>query len=122
MDEKPAVYTTQAHQEVVQSTYIRPQARKPYDPDVTFEEYHYYAQRTREEEATYEAPKLSWRDFVSKKKPHGVEESHLEAKDFNADHRLHISDEEWTNASRAFRSASWGACECSEPNAFYFRY
>lgn len=28
----------------------------------------------------------------------------------NSANRLEISDEEWTNASRAFRTASWGAC------------
>jgi hypothetical protein len=28
----------------------------------------------------------------------------------NRDRRLEISDQEWTNASRAFRSASAGAC------------
>ena len=107
MDEKPKPST--ASQEVVQDTYIKPQARKPYDPDVTFEEYHYYANKTREEESTYEPPKFSLRDIVSK--PDLAEESHLSARDFADENRLHISDEEWTNASRSFRSASWGACK-----------
>ncbi|KAJ5624197.1 hypothetical protein N7510_000506 [Penicillium lagena] len=106
MDEKPKPST--ASQEVVQNTYIKPQARKPYDPDVTFEEYHYYANKTREEESTYEPPKFSLRDIVSK--PDLAEESHLSATDFADENRIHISDEEWTNASRSFRSASWGAC------------
>lgn len=109
MDEKPSV--TPDSDEVVQSTYIKPQARKPYDPDVTFEEYHYYANKTRAEESTYEAPKFNWRDIAWGKKPEGVADTHLTEKDFTSESRLHISDEEWANASRAFRSASWGACE-----------
>ena len=102
------------------STYIKPQGRKPHDPDVTFEEYHYYALKTREEEASVDAPKTDWREIILRKKnPAGIEGteghavvSHLTAEDFaNRDHRLEISDEEWTNASRMFRTASWGACE-----------
>lgn len=112
MEEKPAVYySSNASQEVVQSSYIKPQARKPYDPDVTFEEYHYYANKTREEESTYEPPKLSLRDLGGKKPPDSGEKPHLSETDFADENRLHISDEEWTNASRAFRSASWGACK-----------
>lgn len=102
------------------STYIKPQGRKPHDPDVMFEEYHYYALKTREEEASIEAPKTDWREIVLRKKnPAGIEGtegsaavSHLSAEDFaSRDHRLEISDEEWTNASRMFRTASWGACQ-----------
>ncbi|RFU32356.1 hypothetical protein B7463_g4002, partial [Scytalidium lignicola] len=95
--------------------YIKPQWRKPHDPDVTFEEYHYYAQRTREEEKSLESPSLNWREIVLRKKQ-GHEDSdatvtHLTATDFTShENRLEISDEEWTNASRAFRTASWGAC------------
>jgi len=101
------------------STYIKPQGRKPHDPAVSFEEYHYYALRTREEEANIEAPKTDWREIILRKKsPGGIEGtdatapvSTLTAEDFaNRDHRLEISDEEWTNASRMFRTASWGAC------------
>lgn len=44
----------------VVSTYIKPQGRKPHDPDVKFEEYYYYAQKTREEEKAYVAPKTNW--------------------------------------------------------------
>ena len=32
--------------------FIRPQDRRLHDPEVTFEEYHYYALRTRAEEKT----------------------------------------------------------------------
>jgi len=103
------------------STYIKPQGRLPHDPDVTFEEYYYYALRTREEERTVGAPKTDWREIVLRKKSPagpGAEApitSTLTAEDFaNREHRLEISDEEWTNASRMFRTASWGACEFTE--------
>ncbi|KAF2105427.1 transmembrane amino acid transporter protein-domain-containing protein [Lophiotrema nucula] len=98
------------------STYIKPQYRRPHDPDVTFEEYYYYAQKTREEELTLEAPKIQWKEFLSRKK-----KTHTDVDAPNAspgknvgtivgDGRLEISDEEWTNASRLFRTASTGAC------------
>lgn len=101
------------------SPYIKPQGRKPHDPAVTFEEYYYYAQKTREEEKFLEAPKLNWREIVLRKKNehdignnHGQESHHLTGADFTTQSaRLEISDEEWTNASRAFRTASWGACQ-----------
>ena len=100
------------------SNYIKPQGRKPHDSAVKFEEYHWYAQRTREEEKNYVSPKLAWREILLRKKnadgnggDHDVQESHFTEKDFgDASHRLEISDEEWTNASRMFRTASWGAC------------
>jgi hypothetical protein len=120
--------TPDAHQAVVPSTYgahiIKPQGRKPHDPDVSFEEYHYYAARTREEENTLERPKTDWREIVLRKKPTNVIEgatedaagrSDLTEKDFSSvANRLEISDEEWTNASRAFRTAGWGACKFPE--------
>jgi hypothetical protein len=104
---------------VVASTYIKPQGRKVHDADVRFEEYYFYAQRTREEERTLQSPKLNWREILLRKKNEndvGNSEDgahhHLAEKDFaNRANRLEISDEEWTNASRAFRTASWGACK-----------
>ena len=103
---------------VVPSSYIKPQGRKPHDPAVTFEEYHYYAQRTRAEEAGIEPPKLNWREIVLRKKTgHDVGNqerpgANLTAENFTSTaHRPEISDEEWTNASRMFRTASWGACK-----------
>jgi len=98
------------------NTYIKPQAREPHDPNVTFEEYHFYAKRTRKEESAIESPKTNWREIVLRKKnPAGVvtttEGTTLTGESFaSRENRLHISDEEWTNASRAFRTASWGAC------------
>jgi hypothetical protein len=53
---------------VVVQTYIKPQTRKAHDADVKFEEYHYYAQRTREEEKAFEPPKVTWREILLRKK------------------------------------------------------
>ncbi|KAF2101224.1 hypothetical protein NA57DRAFT_34581 [Rhizodiscina lignyota] len=96
------------------STYIRPQMRKVHDPDITFEEYHYYALRTREEEKTIEAPRTNWREVLLRKKSANHDENNDNAVQGFAEHKLAdrttITDEEWTNASRAFRTASWGAC------------
>ncbi|KXL50345.1 hypothetical protein M433DRAFT_8242 [Acidomyces richmondensis BFW] len=105
--------------EIVHSTRIPPRARKLYDPEVTLEEYHYYARQTREEEKSFESPKLQWRELLSRKsKPH---DAHVGMDDksgatanphTNLAHRsarLEITDEEWANASRAMRTASWGA-------------
>lgn len=101
------------------STYIKPQLRRPHDPDVTFEEYHYYALKTREEEKHYEAPKLNWRQLMNRQR-NGQEHGDGHDGDVKVvsdemfgthGNRLEISDEEWRNASRAFRTAGWGACE-----------
>ena len=101
------------------STLIKPQARLIHDPAVTFEEYRYYALRTREEEKRLTSPKLRWREILtrsSKKEDPmidaGPDHNHMKVVDANfasEEGRLHISDEEWSNASRAMRTASWGA-------------
>lgn len=101
---------------VVQNGYIKPQHRHVHDPSVAFEEYHYYAKRTREEQKTYEKPKTNWREIVLRKKNEQqvAEQSGAKLTDdilANPNRRLEITDEEWTNASRAFRTTSWGACE-----------
>ena len=101
----------------VPSTYIKPQGRKAHDADVKFEEYHYYAQTTREEEKSIETPKTNWGQLLFKKKEQhvgAIEGDHPVAPDAkfrNRADRLEITDEEWRNASRAFRSAGWGACK-----------
>ncbi|TVY83168.1 hypothetical protein LSUE1_G004759 [Lachnellula suecica] len=102
------------------STYIKPQGRKTHDPAVTFEEYYYYAQKTREEEKLFETPSTSWKHVLLKKKaePEAINEAPqddssntLTAQNFaNRANRLEISDEEWAKASRTLRTASWGAC------------
>ena len=107
------------------SSYIRPQARKLHDPDVKFEEYYYYALKTREDESNVPAPKTNWREVLLRKKPavdaggdsngNGYSEKHdpghvPEVNTSNRENRLEITDQEWIDASRAFRTASWGAC------------
>ncbi|KAI0441031.1 transmembrane amino acid transporter protein-domain-containing protein [Xylaria telfairii] len=89
------------------TSYYPPRQRRVYDPNVTFEEYHFYAQRTREEQLLLEAPQWQWRTlFSSKKTTNAVE---------GGDHHTRpsvgqvVTDEEWVDASRAFRTASWGA-------------
>lgn len=100
--------------------YIRPAARKPHDPNVLFEEYVYYAQATRQEQAQLAKPKTKWKEVLFNKTPAKAPENEGQESTGVADHekhdemsaarRLEISDAEWTNASRAFRSASAGAC------------
>lgn len=60
--------------QLVSSEYIKPQFRKFHDPDVTFEEYRYYAQRTREEEKGLESPKLRWREILQRKTKSDIDE------------------------------------------------
>ncbi|CAL5868129.1 uncharacterized protein PFLUO_LOCUS2353 [Penicillium psychrofluorescens] len=107
----PPRYSTS---EVPASTLIKPQARIPYDSNVTFEEYNYYAQKTREEEETLEAPVMDIRRLLRKKhegEQDVVPTTHLTEEDFtNPERRILITDEEWLNASRSARSAGWGAC------------
>jgi hypothetical protein len=98
------------------STLIKPQAREPYDASVSFEEYTYFAEKTRAEQELLEPPVLNVRQFFRKSSDNDALNqsvtTHLTEEDFtDRTKRLAISDEEWTNASRAFRSASWGACE-----------
>ncbi|RWA06914.1 hypothetical protein EKO27_g8179 [Xylaria grammica] len=89
------------------TSYYPPRQRKVHDSRVTFEEYHYYAQRTREEQLLLEAPQWQWRAVFSRKKPADAAQggnSHAGASDGQI-----VTDEEWVDASRAFRTASWGA-------------
>jgi hypothetical protein len=118
MDEKLKLDDQGPSQEVAFSTLIKPQAREPYDPTVTFEEYSFYAQKTRAEQLALESPTLNLRHVLGGKRGGHDHDNqittHLTASDFtHRDRRIMITDEEWTNASRAFRSASWGACESS---------
>ena len=114
MDEKDNISDTLSPPAVTQAVYIKPQHRKPHDPDVKFEEYYYYAQKTRQEELTLESPSINWLQVVLRKKSvHNEINAEYVSEDKLADskNRLEITDEEWTNASRMFRTAGWGACE-----------
>lgn len=104
----------------MQSTYIKPQARRLHDADITVEEYYYYAQKTREEQKGLTSPSLRWAELVKRtKQPNDMntadaaaanaEKNHTEVNLTDPQVRMQISDEEWSNASRAFRTASWGA-------------
>lgn len=98
------------------SNYIKPQHRKPHDADVRFEEYFYYAQLTREDQKALEPPHTKWKSLLIGKKDHEKNEEGDVVPGVSpavvSSGRLEISDKEWTDASRAFRTASWGACEC----------
>lgn len=116
MDEKELAAPPYEHeQQVAQSTYIKPQARLLHDPAVTFEEYQFYAQRTREEQKNLESPKLRWREIINRstnKDAHQIDADYGKVSRVNFandENRLQITDDEWTNASRAMRTASWGA-------------
>ena len=101
--------------------YTRPQMRLLHDPKVSFEEYYYYAQQTRAEEnanmdqlAAGEA-----RGIMSLLLPTKGGKSALVADKGSGQmpvvnisdksNRANITDEEWTNASRAVRTATIGA-------------
>lgn len=84
--------------------YFPPSQRKVHDSDVTFEEYHFFAKKTRAEQKNLQSPKLQWRQWLDKKggKVEFEEKHEIEP-------GMTISDEEWNNASRALRTAGWGA-------------
>lgn len=116
MDEKLRTDSPDYVQEVGSSRPLKPQAREPYDAAVSFEEYHFYANKTREEQLTLEAPHWNVLQLFRKKSQLDAQDdlpvTTLTEADFrNPEKRLQITDEEWTNASRAFRSASAGACK-----------
>lgn len=99
--------------------YTLPQMRKLHDPSITFEEYYYYAERTRaEEDGAATGPTQGILSMILPSKTDkgvnmvGEKRGSFAAQKSNPsspDSRAGISDEEWTNASRALRTASWGA-------------
>ncbi|KAF7177776.1 hypothetical protein CNMCM7691_006210 [Aspergillus felis] len=101
------------------SAATRPQHRKLHDSSVTFEEYYYYAQLTRaEEESQPNGDKeRGWLSFLFPSKSDGgiqpvAETTSEDAKTMTASDtagRMTITDDEWTNASRALRTATRGA-------------
>lgn len=100
---------------------IRPQERKLHDPDVTLEEYFYYAELTRQEEDTHarNAPKTTLKDILFPSRGEAilvrnpdddqVGTINTELNLNRAENRVGVSDTEWTNASRALRSATGAA-------------
>jgi hypothetical protein len=93
--------------------YIRPQHRELYDSKVSFEEYIYHAKRTRaDQDATSKAganrKRISVFKVIFPPKSNGVELDHKMA-NLNtsiASQRAVVTDEEWTNASKALRNAT----------------
>ncbi|KAF2226910.1 transmembrane amino acid transporter protein-domain-containing protein [Elsinoe ampelina] len=109
--------------------YIAPQTRKLHDTAVGFEEYHFYAQQARREEAHNSGSAANGpKGFLATIFPARFSKSsssnaasdpaaHDKAPVPNVnlsshDARMHISESEWTNASRALRLATW-------PSMFY---
>ncbi|KAF3396160.1 hypothetical protein F1880_006898 [Penicillium rolfsii] len=99
------------------STAIPPQHRSLHDSSVTFEEYHYYAQKTRAEEDTMGGRETGWLSLIfPSKSDGGVQQTTTNvSKDASTinytskENRMTITDDEWTNASRALRTATRGA-------------
>lgn len=104
--------------------YVPPQTRKLHDTSVTFEEYHFYAQQCRREEAANhgaaanEGRGIMATIFPSKSSKTTNHESQVSEKDIpdvnlsNQEDRMRVTDEDWINASRALRLATW-------PSMFY---
>ncbi|OQU95189.1 hypothetical protein CLAIMM_01433 isoform 2 [Cladophialophora immunda] len=91
--------------------------RRLHDSSVTFEEYHYYALRTRaREDADHgkqeSGGRLSGVLFGREIKSDGARDENNNASfpaEGHASPRAAITADEWANASRALRTASWGA-------------
>ena len=102
--------------------YTRPQMRPLHDKSITFEEYHYYALQSRaEEDLDHRTGKNAneTRGFLSTLTGKGPSSEASDEKrrrstvpDINLstpDNRAIITEEEWTNASRAIRTATAGS-------------
>lgn len=92
---------------------IKPQQRKPHDPAVTFEEYLHYARHTRLEENSH--PPVGretsvWSLIFPSKSDAGVAQKRVTSDKADPSDPGSVSDEEWSNASRALRTATRGAC------------
>jgi hypothetical protein len=93
--------------------HLRPQHRKLYDSKVSFEEYMYYAERTRADQDAISKTdanrkRISLLKVMFPPKSNMVELDHKMA-NLNtsiASQRAIVTDEEWTNASKAMRNAT----------------
>jgi hypothetical protein len=116
--------------ERVEQSYVRPQHRKLHDPTITFEEYCHYANLARAEEDSLSKKDLGDTTFFSLILPsknlkgdvvhstppagNGEKSENGEEKipvnhNLDVSERLDVTDDEWTNASRALRTATWAA-------------
>jgi hypothetical protein len=91
---------------------IRPQHRKLYDTSVTIEEYMHYAEHTRADqdknalqESSTKVPLLKV-IFPPKSANSELDEKMANLNTNLASNRAIVSDEEWTNASKALRNAT----------------
>lgn len=107
---------------------IRPQERLLHDPNVSFEEYLFYAEKARaEEDRDPNPPQTTIKSILfpssgggarllsteGDASSDGSDNTPAMAADINLnnhDARAAVSDLEWTNASRALRSATAAAC------------
>lgn len=80
------------------NSYTRPQMKKFYDPSVSFEEYCHYAKLTRADQDAGYTNTLS---------PESGSPQRAEKSEKSTTNRTAITDEEWVEASRAMRSATW---------------
>ena len=102
---------------------IKPQSRPLHDTSITFEEYVYYANKTRAEEEEHVGDIKGTQGFlemvfptksgmgagnVSSAEKHGAEIA-ATVNLSNRERRMTVTDEEWTNASRALRTATKSA-------------
>ncbi|EED16905.1 amino acid transporter, putative [Talaromyces stipitatus ATCC 10500] len=92
---------------------VHPQHRPLHDSSVTFEEYNYYAQLSRAEEDTYtdHDRERGWISLIFPSKSDAGEAVKDAAAVNTSDKNVTagITDDEWTNASRALRTATRGA-------------
>jgi hypothetical protein len=105
------------------SAMIKPQSRPLHDSSITFEEYNYYANKTRREEEEHIGAIQGTRGLVemifpsksgmgagnlSSTEKHGAEIA-ATVNLADPEKRAQISNEEWTNVSRALRTATQSA-------------
>lgn len=118
-DTDPGMYSKDTKDEVAVGELvtsfvgIKPQQRKLHDPAVTFEEYMHYARHTRLEENSH--PPVGretsfWSLIFPSKSDAGVAQKGVTTEKADPSDPASVSDEEWSNASRALRTATRGAC------------
>jgi hypothetical protein len=103
--------------DAVEARGVRPQHRAIHDTSVSFEEYNYYAQLTRAEEDSYvdHDQERGWLSLIFPSKsdsgaqvgPGEKDPAAINVNDPSV--TANITDDEWTNASRALRTATRGA-------------
>jgi hypothetical protein len=98
---------------------LHPSQRAPHDKIVSFEEYHYYAQKTRAEENASVNRDVEKRSILNtilhRKKTTTLsvaDGSATEKRSNEEEFAIHlpIADSEWNDASRLMRTATAGSC------------